>query len=218
MPLTNLLCGLLETGVNQLHQLDSSAVIKRKQLNGTIISVSLQELNFPLYFIISDQQVDVLNKFEGQADCHIRVSFSALNKLQDNRQLTHLIKSGQLEVDGDIQLVQQFAKLLTDMDIDWEEHLSHKVGDVIAHKLCYHAKKIHQGSLAKFNNIEKQTALYVTEEIKLAPSGLEVAYFCEQVNTLEMQADTLLLSLNNKLEQLAAKSNKRLAPDSLAGK
>ena len=109
MSLTNLLCGLLETGVNQLHQLDSSAVIKRKQLNGTIIGVSLKELDIPLYFIISEQQVDVINKFEGKADCYINVSFSALNQLQDNHQLTHLIKSGQLEVEGDIQLVQQFA-------------------------------------------------------------------------------------------------------------
>jgi len=201
MSLTNLLCGLLETGVNQLHQLDSSAVIKRKQLNGTIIGVSLKELDIPLYFIISEQQVDVINKFEGKADCYINVSFSALNQLQDNHQLTHLIKSGQLEVEGDIQLVQQFASLLTDMQIDWEEHLSQKVGDVLAHKLCYHGKKLAAGTLSKSKIIEKQTALYLTEEIKLAPSGLEVAYFCEQVNDLHKQADELLIKLDSMLNK-----------------
>ena len=126
MPLNNLFCGLIETGVNQLHQLDNSAALKRKQLDGTIIGVSLQELDLPLFFVISHQQLDVLSTFEGIPDCFIRVSFSALSKLQDNHQLTTLIKTGQLEVEGDIQLVQQFAKLLTDMDIDWEEHLSKK--------------------------------------------------------------------------------------------
>lgn len=201
MSLTNLLCGLLETGVNQLHQLDSSAVIKRKQLNGTIIGVSLKELDIPLYFVISDQQVDVLNKFEGQTDCTIRVSFSALKQLQDNHQLTSLIKSGQLEVEGDIQLVQQFANLLTDMKIDWEEHLSQKVGDVIAHKFCYHTKQLLKGTINKSKVIQKQTALYITEEAKLAPSGLEVAYFCDQVNTLETETDKLLLKLDEKLNQ-----------------
>ena len=45
-------------------------------------------------------------------------------------------------------------------------------------------------------NVEKQTALYITEEVKLAPSGLEVAYFCEQVKTLDKQAEKLLLKLN----------------------
>lgn len=201
MSLTNLLCGLLETGVNQLHQLDSSAVIKRKQLNGTIIGVSLKELDIPLYFVISDQQVDVLNQFEGQTDCTIRVNFSALKQLQDNHQLTNLIKSGQLEVEGDIQLVQQFANLLTDMQIDWEEHLSQKVGDVVAHKFCYHAKQLLKGTISKSKVIEKQVALYVTEEAKIAPSGLEVAYFCDQVNTLNTQTEQLLLKLDEKLNQ-----------------
>ena len=201
MSLTNLLCGLLETGVNQLHQLDSSAVIKRKQLNGTIIGVSLKELNIPLYFVISDQQVDVLNKFEGQTDCSIRVSASALKQLQDNHQLTSLIKSGKLEVEGDIQLVQQFASLLTDMKIDWEEHLSQKVGDVVAHKFCYHTKQLLKGTINKSKVIQKQTALYITEEAKLAPSGLEVAYFCDQINTLETETDKLLLKLDEKLKQ-----------------
>lgn len=201
MPLNNLLCSLLETGVNQLHQLDSSATLKRKQLNGTIIGVSLQEINWPLFFIISDQQIDVLSKFEGSPDCFIRVSVGALAKLQDNHQLTTLIKTGQLEVEGDIQLVQQFAQLLTDMDIDWEEHLSKKVGDVIAHKFCYHAKQIHQGTFKQLEKVEKQTALYVTEEIKAAPSALEVAYFCEQINSLQTQTEQLIEKMNALLAQ-----------------
>jgi len=201
MSLTNLLCGLLETGVNQLHQLDSSAVIKRKQLNGTIIGVSLKELDIPLYFIISDQQVDVLNKFEGQTDCSIRVSMSALKQLQDNHQLTNLIKNGKLEVEGDIQLVQRFASLLTDMEIDWEEHLSHKVGDVIAHKFCYHSKQFFKAAVKKSKVIEKQTTLYITEEAKLAPSSLEVAYFCDQVKALQKQTDELLFKLDEKLNK-----------------
>ena len=199
MPLNNLLCGLLETGVNHLHQLDSSALTKRKQLNGTIIGVSLKEINIPLYFIVSNQQIDILSRFEGEADCFIRVSFNVLHKLQDNHQLTHLIKTGQLEVEGDIQLVQRFAQLLTDMDIDWEEHLSHKVGDVAAHKLCYHLKQFHSGALKQFNKVEKQTALYLTEELKLAPGGLEVAYFCEQVKTLQAQTDKLMHKLDKQL-------------------
>ncbi|RBW48020.1 hypothetical protein DS885_00180 [Psychromonas sp. B3M02] len=201
MPLTNLLCGLLETGVNQLHQLDSSAVSKRKQLNGTIIAASLKELKLPLYFIISEQQVDVLNKFEGEPDCTIKVSFQALNKLQDNRQLTQLIKSGELEVDGDIQLVQQFAMLLTDMQIDWEEHLSQKVGDVIAHKFFQHAKKAVQTTQTQYKRIEKQSSLYLTEEVKVAPSALEVAYFSDQVSRLESDTEQLLNKINNKLEK-----------------
>ena len=191
MPLDNLVCGLLETGVNKLHQLDSSAKQKRKALDGTIVGVSLKEINKPLYFVISNQQIDLLSCYEGQPDCFIRLNFLALIELQDNHQLTNLIKSGQLEVDGDIKIVQQFAELLTEMDIDWEEHLANKVGDILAHKIVYHAKQCKKVLAKQANKAHKQLAEIITEELKLAPGPLEVAYFCDQVSDIEKQVAAL---------------------------
>lgn len=191
MPLENLVCGLLETGVNKLHQLDSSAVQKRKALDGNIIGVSLKEINKPLFFVISHQQIDLLSHYEGQPDCFIRVNFLALIELQDNHQLTNLIKNGQLEVDGDIKIVQQFAQLLTEMDIDWEEHLANKVGDIVAHKMVYHAKQCKKLIARQSEKSHKQLAEIVTEELKLAPGPLEVAYFCDQVSDIEKQVAAL---------------------------
>lgn len=191
MPLDNLLCGLLETGVNKLQQLDASAQQRRKMLDGIIIGVTLKELNKPLYFVISRQQIDILSQYEGQTDCFIRLNISALKKLQNNHQLTHLIKTEQLEVEGDIKLVQQFAQLLTEMDIDWEEQLSRKVGDVLAHKFCYYSKQAQQGVSSMRQKSERHLAQFITEELKLAPSALEVAYFCDQVTDIAKQVKRL---------------------------
>lgn len=203
MPLDQLVCGLLESTVNKLQQLDSSALQRRKQLNGTIIGVALKEINKPLYFVISSQQIDILAHYEGQADCFIRLNISALKELQNNHQLTHLIKTEQLEVEGDIQTVQRFARLLTEMDIDWEEHLSAIIGDVLAHKLYYQFKQCRQNVSLQIKKIEKQSAEYITEELKIAPGPLEVAYFCEQVNDIKKQTDALEQRL-----QLRFSSNK----------
>lgn len=191
MPLDNLVCGLLETAVNKLHQLDSSARQKRKALDGTIIGVSLREINKPLYFVISHQQIDLLSVYDDQPDCFIRLNLLALIELQDNHQLTSLIKSGQLEVDGDIKIVQQFAQLLTEMDIDWEEHLSTKVGDLLAHKLVYLAKQGKKTLRAQSNKVHKQLSEVVTEELRFVPGALEVAHFCDQVSDMEKQVATL---------------------------
>lgn len=187
MPLDNLLCGFIETAVNKLHQLDASAELRRKQLDGTIIAVNLKELNKALFFVISTQQIDILSCYEGQPDCYIKLNLSALQELKDNHQLTHLIKTEQLEVEGDIQLVQQFAQLLTEMDIDWEEVLSSKIGDVLAHKICYHLKKSHKCINQEIAKLQDHSAQFVIEELKLAPGPLQVAYFCEQVSDLEKQ-------------------------------
>lgn len=191
MPLDNLIYGLLETGVNKLHQLDSSAKKKRKALAGSIIGISLKEINKPLYFVISNQQIDLLSNYEAQPDCFIRLNILALIELQDNHQLTSLIKSGQLAVDGDIKIVQQFALLLTEMDIDWEEHLSTKVGDLLAHKIVYILKQAKKTVHKQGAKAQKQLAEIITEELKLAPGPLEVAHFCDQVSEIEKQVATL---------------------------
>lgn len=202
MPLNNLLCAFLETGVNQLHRLDNSASNKRKLLQDNIIGVRLKEINFPLYFIISQQHIDIVSQFSGEPNCFISVSIKAIDKLQDNQQTTTLIKSGQLEVEGDIQLVQQFASLMTELEIDWEELLSEKVGDVLAHKISYHFQQLKQHSKLQLNQLKNQSALYLTEEIKIAPSALEVTHFCDQVDSLQTQADKLQLKLTELTNKL----------------
>jgi len=196
MPLDNLVCGVLETGFNKLHHLDSSAKQKRKALDGTIIGVLLKEINKPLYFVISHQQIDLLSRYDGEPDCFIRLNVLALVELQDNHQLTKLIKTGQLEVDGDIKIVQQFALLLTEMDIDWEEHLATKVGDLLAHKIVYLAKQARKTFIKQGDRAQKQIAEIITEELKLAPGPLEVAHFCDQVSDIEKQFAALEKKLN----------------------
>jgi len=170
MPLDNLFCGLLETGVNKLHQLDSSAAQRRKKLDGTIIGICLKEFNKPLYFVISTLQVDILSVYEGQTDCFIRLNLSALSELHNNHQLTKLIKNEQLEVEGDI--------------------------DILAHKLVYQGKCCRQGFALQLKKIEKQCALFVTEELKLSPCALEVAYFCDQVDEVNQQSELLTARFN----------------------
>ena len=204
MPLNNLACAFIETSINKLQQLDSSATMKRKQLDNQIIGVTLQELNKPLYFVISNQQIDILSQFEGICDCFIRVSLTAIPDLKNNNQVTKLIKTGQLDVEGDIQIAQQFALLLTEMEIDWEEHLSQKVGDVIAHKFCYFVKALHKEHKKQFSVLEKHTANLMTHELNIAPGPLEVAHFCDQIEDIEKASNQIhknIQALANKLSQ-----------------
>lgn len=202
MPVDDLFCALLETGVNKLHQLDSNAMQRRKQLDGTVFAIFLKELDKPFYFVINTQQIDILSHYEGQPDCFIRLNLSALNELQNKHQLTTLIKNEQLDVEGDIQLVQQFARLLTEMEIDWEELLSTKIGDILAHKVCYQSKCIQQSFALQIKKLERQTALLITEELKLSPSGLEVAYFCDQVDDINQHSELLMKRLDSLLNNV----------------
>ena len=202
MSLNNLACAFIEISINKLQQLDPSTQKKRKQLENTIIGVVLKEFDKTLYFVISLHKIDILSQFEGQCDCFIHVSLYAISELKNNQQLTTLIKNGKLDIEGDIEIAQKFAQLMTKMEIDWEEHLSHLLGDVLAHQLCYCARELHKYNCKQLNNLSNHTANLITDELKIAPSGLQVAYFCEQVDDLNNQFSQLDISVQRIIRKI----------------
>ncbi|MGE9627275.1 ubiquinone biosynthesis accessory factor UbiJ, partial [Escherichia coli] len=81
----------------------------RTRLQGKVLRVDLKGFSTSLVLVFSERQVDVLGAWEGEADCTVITYASVLPKLRDRQQLTTLIRSGELEVQGDIQVVQNFV-------------------------------------------------------------------------------------------------------------
>ncbi len=77
----------------------------------------------------------MLAEYEGQPDCYLSLNLSALPELREQSNITKLIKQDKLILEGDIQLAQKFAQLMTDCKPDLEEWLSRVTGDVVAHTL-----------------------------------------------------------------------------------
>jgi len=191
MPFPSLVCAVIETTINQLLALDSSAQLRIAPLRGKAFKLTLQQYQQPLYFFFNHQRVEILGQYEGALDVELVVSASALGQLQDNGAITKLIKSEQLVIVGDIKLLQQFAELLTKLDIDWAEHLSHYTGDVVAYHSIESLKKI-SSSLSNLKSATtEQAALYITQELKLAPGQLELVHFSDQVTSLSQRLSEL---------------------------
>ncbi|WP_094751578.1 ubiquinone biosynthesis accessory factor UbiJ [Psychromonas sp. CD1] len=196
MSLNDLFCAMLETSLNKLQQFDKSSKVQRKQLAENIIGITFKEFNQTLYFVISEQQIDVLNIYEGHVDCFIQLSVFALNDLKNNQKLTELIRNEQLDIVGDIQLAQQFAQLLTVIDIDWEALLADKIGDVLAHKFFYLINKGNKNIKNKFKNKKNNQLSLLLAEKNISPAPLEVAFFCDQVTEIEQQLLDLEARIN----------------------
>ena len=112
MLLTPLLTGVLETSLNSLLFRDRSMKAARQRLAGKVLRIELQELSSPLVLLFSEQRVDVLGQSEDSADCTVQTRVPVLLKLRDRQQLSPLMRSGELIVEGDIQVVQQLVGLL----------------------------------------------------------------------------------------------------------
>ncbi len=195
-----LVTAALETALNRLLYQDRSMKPARQRLKGKILRVELAELDSPAILIFGDAQIDVLTAWDGPADCTLKTHFSALPALRRRQQLAALIKRGDLDVEGDLQVVQQFAALLDMAEVDPAEILAPYLGDIVAEgvtqKLHAHVQGLQRGLR------EHQTRLgqVVSEEWRLSPSALELAWFSEEVGAIDRAGTTLAARLDN-LEQ-----------------
>ena len=196
MLLTPLLTAAIETPLNHLLYKEHSMKAARLRLAGKVLRIDLRELNSPLTLVFSENKVDVVGQWEGDADCTLTSQLSVLRKLRDRQQLSPLMRSGELVVEGDIQVVQQLVALLDMAEWDPAELLAPYLGDIAAQGLT-------QAVAGGFRFLQKglqrrqgYVAEAVTEEWKLAPGKLELVWFSDEVSALERQLKALESRIN----------------------
>ncbi|TFF72641.1 hypothetical protein DRM94_17125 [Aeromonas taiwanensis] len=199
MPMDAMVTAVIETSLNQLLTLDKQSPERLRKLAGKVLKLELRELK-PLWFVFSDRRLDVLARYEGEADAVLSLSLTALGLLKEPSALTRYIREEKLDLSGDPQLVQAFSALLGELDIDWEEELSRYTGDVLAHTLCSGARQARRLVGRELCRSQRQLAEYLTEEARLAPGPLEVASFNDDVEVLAQQLKAVELRLA-RLEQ-----------------
>ncbi|MNC26410.1 SCP-2 sterol transfer family protein [compost metagenome] len=199
MPFTPLMTAGIESVLNTFLWRDRGLKAARQRLMGKVLRVELKEFSSPLVLVFSEQQIDVLGQWEGEADCVVKTALSTLPKLRDRQQLTALIRSGELEVEGDLQVVQNWVALMDLAEFDPAELLAPYIGDIAAEGI---GKVIRGGSqlLKKgFSRNQQYLSEAITEEWKMAPGSLEVAWFAEETAAVERQVEALVARLE-KLE------------------
>jgi ubiquinone biosynthesis protein UbiJ len=203
MPFAQLLSAGIELGINQLLQLDPQSQHKLKKLAGKQLKVTIRELPWPLLFSFS-QQVDVmveqtvdiaqLNEKPQQsqsADCQIELALETLPELQDSSKISQLIQQKKLLLEGDIKVAQCFSSLIKELDIDWEEQLSHYSGDVLAHQTFATMKSVFESAQQNMQQFNASLSESLMQGQGLTIPAIELEEFCQQVNELRSATQRL---------------------------
>ncbi|MFU0883987.1 ubiquinone biosynthesis protein UbiJ [Kluyvera cryocrescens] len=201
MPLKPLVTGSIETAINTLLWREKALKPARQRLIGKVLRIELKEFSSPLVLVFSERQVDVLGAWEGEADCTVITRVSVLPQLRNRQQLTALIRNNDLEVQGDLQVVQNLVSLADLAEFDPAELLAPYTGDIAAEgvsKFLRGGAKFVQHGLARQQRYVAET---LTEEWRLAPGALEIAWFAEETMAVERE----LAALTKRLEKLEEK-------------
>lgn len=201
MPFTPLMTAGIERVLNTFLYRAHALKPARQRVQGKVLRIVIKELSTPLILAFSERQVDVLGEWEGEADCTLVTHLGVLPKLRDRSQLTTLIRSGELEVQGDIQVVQNLSALMDLAEFDAAELLAPYTGDIAAEGI---STLMRRGASFLRRSVTRQqhyVAEALTQEWHMAPGALEVAWFAEETAAVARSAD----ALTKRLEKLEGK-------------
>ena len=193
MPFKPLVTAGIESLLNTFLYRSPALKTARSRLLGKVLRVEVKGFSTSLILVFSERQVDVLGEWAGDADCTVIAYASVLPKLRDRQQLTAL--------QGDIQVVQNFVALADLAEFDPAELLAPYTGDIAAEGI---SKAMRGGAKFLHHGIKRQqryVAEAITEEWRMAPGPLEVAWFAEETAAVERAVD----ALTKRLEKLEAK-------------
>jgi ubiquinone biosynthesis protein UbiJ len=199
MPFAQLVTSGVELAMNQWLKLDDDSQQRLKKLSGKSLQVTIKELPWPLLFSFSEQ-IDVRTVITPEndsepppepVDCLIELNLETLPKLKDSSQLTQLIQQKQLNLIGDIYVAQTFSALLKDLDVDWEEQLSHYTGDVMAHQTFTTMRALFDTAKSQIEQGAIELGEHLTQSNSIAVKPSEMLEFSRSVNDLRSASERL---------------------------
>ncbi|NTS77455.1 SCP2 sterol-binding domain-containing protein [Catenovulum sp. SM1970] len=203
MPATALVTALVEQSLNHWLSLSKQQTTMPSQLAGKQFAVTIKDIKLTLVFVFSAQgNIDVIANSE-HADCHLSCRLETLQKLEDTSQLTALIKSGELDLDGDIHVAQHFADWLKQSLNRWQDVLASIVGDIACYKLTHAGEQVKAKLDHKVQQDREMVRHWLFDEKQLAAHPIAVTDFADQVNQLRQDTDRL----SARIAQLSSQIN-----------
>lgn len=193
--LPQLLCAVAEKLSRNLIALDPACKPALQRLQGKQLALTIRDLKLTLILSASQDRL-LFNRHEETTDCKISADISTLRQLGDPSQLTRLIKSDALQIEGDLHVAQLFSQFVKQLNPDWQQALSQYVGDALAHKISKVLTQLQQYVQHKSTQLTQLQVELAQDELLLTPSRLEAEQFYQQLGELQAKVELLRRQLN----------------------
>ena len=197
--------GAIETSINGVLALDPETLQNMARFQGKVIAIELLSAPSPspsipplltLYLLPGVTGIEMLSQYAGEADTTLSGTPFAMAKMSLGARMggpdaSEVMFAGEVVISGDIELGQRFKRVLDKMDIDWEEHVSHITGDIVAHKLGKVFQQASQWLNQSSETLGEDAAEYLQMESESVPEQYEVDEFIAHVDTTRDDVERL---------------------------
>lgn len=196
----------IEVGLNRLIPLDPIGEQRIIALNGKSISFAITgpTLEGTLHF--NEGRVTVSEGFNPKADARVQGSAQQLLKLNLNSS-ANPVGSG-VRLSGDASAVTTFQTFIRSLNIDFEEPLSHLLGDIAAQQVGQAARSLFSLVKRTSSTLHNTSEQFLNEELTLTVRPDMMAEHLNAIDTL--YADTERLTA--RIARLQQKLNNTTRP------
>lgn len=189
-----LLSGLLasvESGVNRILRLDSTALARMRPLTGKVIAVECASPALHLFILPSDEGLLLAAQWAADADCTLRAPASSLLHLALSKDKTAVLHGPQVDLEGDSHVLMELAAILQDLELEWEFELSRWIGPVATTLIAGHVRSRANWYQHGFASLNQNLAEYLSEEARTLVGEREAQARFNELDQLKLDLDRL---------------------------
>jgi len=196
--------GLLGRLIDAALELDPETRHALADLSGSVIDLDVTGVG-GLRLHLDGERVRVEPR-EELVDAHVTIRGTPLSlarfALVEDRE--KLVLSGEVSLHGDIALATRLQRIVARMDLDFEEALAQRMGDIPAHQLARGLRGLGSWMHAAGNALLADVSEYLRYEAAATPAAEDVKRFANAVDAVRDDVE--------RLEARVARLERRSAP------
>ena len=191
------LAGCVASAVNRLLTLDPETAEGLAELEGAALEIHLRDVErcIRLWPRSSGVAVELLasDAAEPLPARHVRISGppATLLRLAASGESLEGTLPGGVSVSGDVRLAHRLRELLRSADLDWEEPISHLLGDSVAHEIGRGVRGALAWTRGAADTLLLDVGEYLREERRGAPDRGQLEDFVTEVERLRDDVERL---------------------------
>jgi ubiquinone biosynthesis protein UbiJ len=186
------LLGAMEAAANRVLHSDPDIAPKVRRLHGKVMQLHISGLGVRVFVLVSNGNIIFFDDFGGDADvCLSAPPLSLLRMGLEQRQGKSIMGNADVLLEGDMQIAQQFQSLIAALELDWEELLAQRVGDIAARQVGLMAEGFGRWLRRSHTSVDMALRDYIQEEVQHSPTAIEVSNLADDIDNIRMDVDRL---------------------------
>ena len=160
------------------------------QFEAKSIHFELTDFNYQFVLRVENQTVLIDSESDIPEDVVVQTTLPVLVKLLARGKLDPTILQ-EVKIVGDAHLIQQFYQIFTNLEFDWEDELSKRIGDIPARQAgnLFRWGKVQASEFSE--TLRERTREALVDEHYLVPDHRRIETFLNDVDSLQANIDRL---------------------------